>query len=70
MNDLALNNVSMILGVDIDVNVLIETHVKYNKLLILRKKCDRLTYLKFVQNLRIIFLKLETQEINSNKIKT
>jgi hypothetical protein len=49
---------------DIDVDVSIETHMKYDKLLILRKK-----WRKFMQNLWIIFLKLETQWLNSNKIK-
>jgi hypothetical protein len=53
---------SFVSGTDMDANMSIETHIKYAKLLILRKKKgDRVTYLKFVQNLRIIFLKLETQ---------
>jgi len=34
-----------------------------------KKKSDRWAYLKFVQNLRTIFLKLETQTLNLNKIK-
>jgi hypothetical protein len=38
MDDLALNDVEMIWGGDIDVDVSIETHIKYDKLLILRKK--------------------------------
>jgi hypothetical protein len=33
-----LNNVTLILGVDMDVDVSIETHMKYDKLLILKKK--------------------------------
>jgi hypothetical protein len=52
---------SFVLDADMNANVSIETHIKYVKLLILRKKNDRGTYLKFVQNLRTIFLKLETQ---------
>jgi hypothetical protein len=38
MNDLTLNNVALILCTDIDVDVSIETHIKYEKLLILMKK--------------------------------
>jgi len=38
MDDLTLNNVALILNTDIDVDVSIETHMKYYKLLILRKK--------------------------------
>jgi hypothetical protein len=38
MDDLTLNNVALILNTDIDVDVSIETHMKYDKLLILRKK--------------------------------
>jgi hypothetical protein len=38
MDDLALNDVTLILGTDIDTDVSIETHVKYDKLLILMKK--------------------------------
>jgi hypothetical protein len=53
MDDLVLNDVALILGVDIDANVLIETHMwhmKYDKLLILKrkKKSDRNVYLKFM----------------------
>jgi hypothetical protein len=32
------NDMAFVLGVDIDVNVSIETHIKYDQLLILRKK--------------------------------
>jgi hypothetical protein len=38
MNHLVLNDVTLILGVDMDVDVSIETHMKYDKLLILKKK--------------------------------
>jgi hypothetical protein len=38
MDDLAFNGVSLILGINIDADVSIETHIKYGKLLILRKK--------------------------------
>jgi hypothetical protein len=38
MDDLAFNGVALILDTDIDANVSIETHMKYDKLLILRKK--------------------------------
>jgi hypothetical protein len=57
MNNLILNDVTLLLSVDI----LIETYMKYDKLLILRKKNNRYAYLKFVQNLKTIFLKLENQ---------
>jgi hypothetical protein len=70
-NDLILNDVTLILGADMDANVSIEIHMNYDKLLILRekKKSDKGPYLKFVQNRRIIFLKLKTQLLNSNKLK-
>jgi hypothetical protein len=55
MNDLSLNDMAFVLGADMDTNVSIVTRIKYVKLLILRKKWT-------------IFLKLETQELNSNKI--
>jgi hypothetical protein len=61
--------VALILGANMDTNVSIEIYMKYDKLLILKKKNDRGAYLKFVQNLKTIFLKLETQRLNSNKIK-
>jgi hypothetical protein len=70
MNDLLLNDMTFVLSVDIDANVSIKTNIKYAKLLILRKKVTEGAYLKFVQNFRTIFLKLETQGLNSNKIKT
>jgi hypothetical protein len=38
MDDLALNDVALILGTDMDTNLSIEIHMKYNKLLILKKK--------------------------------
>jgi hypothetical protein len=38
IDDLTLNDVALILGVDMDTDVSIETHMKYDKLLILRKK--------------------------------
>lgn len=38
MDDLTLNDVAFILGFDTDVDVSNETHMKYYKLLILRKK--------------------------------
>jgi hypothetical protein len=63
-----LNDVVLILGTDVSI----ETHMKSDKLTInfekKKKKSDKLAYLKFVQNLRIIFLKLKTQRLNSNWI--
>jgi hypothetical protein len=38
MDDLALNDVTLILDTNVYANVSIETHMKYDKLLILRKK--------------------------------
>jgi hypothetical protein len=56
MDDFASNDVVLILSVDGSI----EIHMKY----------DIGAYLKFVQNLMVIFLKLKTQGLNSNKIKT
>jgi hypothetical protein len=61
MNDLSLNDMAFGLSVDMNANLSIEIHIKYAKLLILREKSNRGAYLKCVQNLRIILLKLETQ---------
>jgi hypothetical protein len=41
MDDLTLNDVTLILCSDMNANLSIETHMKYDKLLILRKKSDR-----------------------------
>jgi hypothetical protein len=41
MDDLTLNDVALILGVNMDVDLSIETHIKYDKLLILRKKATK-----------------------------
>jgi hypothetical protein len=38
MDDLTLNDVVLILNADMDVDLSIETHMKYDKLLIFRKK--------------------------------
>jgi hypothetical protein len=38
MDNLTLNNIILILSVDINVSVLIETYMTYDKLLILTKK--------------------------------
>jgi hypothetical protein len=38
MDDLTLNDVALILGVDMNADLSIEIHMKYDKLLILRKK--------------------------------
>jgi hypothetical protein len=38
MDDLALNDVALILGTDMDTSLSIEIHMKYDKLLILKKK--------------------------------
>jgi hypothetical protein len=38
INDLALNDMTLILGIDMNARVLIETHVMYDKLFILTKK--------------------------------
>jgi len=69
MDDLVLNDVGLILSADMDIDVSIETH-KIWQTINFEEKSDRVAYLKFVQNIRTIFLKLETQELNSNKIKT
>jgi hypothetical protein len=64
MDNLTLNDMKLILGIDINANVSIETHMTYDKPFILidsRQNLDRVTYLKSEQNLKIIFLKLETQ---------
>jgi hypothetical protein len=38
LNDLSLNDMSFVLNADMNTNVSIETHIKYAKLLILKKK--------------------------------
>jgi hypothetical protein len=38
MDDMTLNDVALILDADRDTDLSIETHMKYDKLLILRKK--------------------------------
>jgi hypothetical protein len=69
MNDLAPNDMTYVLGVDMNANVSIETHEIWQTINF-EEKSGRWASLKFVQNLRTIFLKLETQGLNSNKIKT
>jgi len=50
INDLLLNDITFVLGADMNVNVLVATHIKYVKLLILKEKViDRGAHLKFVQ---------------------
>jgi len=64
MDSLTLNDMTLILDVDMNANVSIETHVTYDKPFILmdsRQNLDRVTYLKSGQNLKTMFLKLETQ---------
>jgi hypothetical protein len=64
MDSLTLNDMTLILGVDMNANVSIETHVTYDKPFILmdsRQNLDRVTYLKSGQDLKTMFLKLETQ---------
>jgi hypothetical protein len=47
---LLLNDITFVLGADMNVNVLVATHIKYVKLLILKEKViDRGAHLKFVQ---------------------
>lgn len=41
MDDLTLNNMALILSADMDADLLIETHMKYDKILILRKKATQ-----------------------------
>jgi hypothetical protein len=41
IDDFALNDVTLILDADMDTNVSTETHMKYYKLLILRRKKKR-----------------------------
>jgi len=59
MDDFALNDMTLILDTDIDVDVNWDTH-KIWQTINLEEKSDRWAYLKFMQNLRNIFLKLET----------
>jgi hypothetical protein len=60
-DDLTLNDMTLILGVNMNASVSIETHVMYDKPFILKKKMiERPIYLKSEQNLRAIFLNLET----------
>jgi hypothetical protein len=59
MDDFALNDMTLILDTDIDVDVNWDTH-KIWQTINLEEKSDRWAYLKFMQNLRTIFLKLET----------
>jgi hypothetical protein len=62
MDSLTLNDMTLILCIDMNSNVLIETHVTYDKPFILidsRQNQDRVTYLKSGQNVKTIFLKLE-----------
>jgi hypothetical protein len=59
-----LNDLTLIIGVNMNANVSIKTHVAYDKLLNLmdsKQNSDRMTYLKSGQNVKTIFLKLETQ---------
>jgi hypothetical protein len=63
MDSLTLSNMTLILCIDMNSNVSIETHVTYDKLFILidsRQNQDRETYLKSGQNIKTIFLKFET----------
>jgi predicted RNA-binding protein len=62
MDDLTLNDMTLILSVDVNNVVLIETHVSYDKLFIFIKKKKK--------KVRTILLKFETQEQNLNMIKT
>jgi hypothetical protein len=41
IDDLTLNNVALILGADMDIDMSIETYMKYDKLLIWRKKVTK-----------------------------
>jgi hypothetical protein len=55
---------TLILGIDMNANVSIEIHVTYDKQFILtdsKQNPNKVTYLKPGQNLKTIFLKLETQ---------
>jgi uncharacterized protein YcfL len=64
MDSLTLNDMTLILGIDMNANVSIEIHVTYNKQFILmdfRQNPNKVTYLKSGQNLKTIFFKLETQ---------
>jgi hypothetical protein len=58
-DDLTLNDMTLILNVDMNVNVPIEAHETYDKSFILMKKVIKKIYLKFGQILKIIFLKLK-----------
>jgi hypothetical protein len=64
MDNLKLNDMILILGIDMNANVSIEIHVTYDKQFILtdsRQNPNKMTYLKPEQNLKTTFLKLETQ---------
>jgi len=72
MDSLALNDMTLILDIDMNANVSIETCVTYDKSFILtdsKQNLNKGIYLKFRQNLKTIFLKLETQitQFKSNK---
>jgi hypothetical protein len=41
IDDLTPNDVALVLGADMDVDLSIETHMKYDKLLILMKKVTK-----------------------------
>lgn len=50
MDNLTLNDMTLILGVAMNTNVSIETHVTYDKLFILtdsRQNLGKMTYLKY-----------------------
>jgi len=60
MDDLAFNDMTLILSVNMDVNLSIETHGIWQTINFFWQESDKWTYLKFGHNLRVIFLKLET----------
>jgi hypothetical protein len=62
MDDLTLDDVTLMLGVNINVGMSNETYIVNEKSLNLMLKYDRetKTNLKHEQNLKIVFLKFET----------
>jgi hypothetical protein len=68
MDNLVLNGMTLILGIDMNTSVSAETHVTYDKPLILMEN-KQIDLFKYGQNLRTIFLKLETELLDSSQIK-
>lgn len=69
MNDLALNDITLILSDDMNVSMSIEIYVKYDKPFILTKN-DKGTYLKLIQakpNNHTLEIKNQRNKFESDK---